>query len=239
MKTAYHIIAGAFNKLGQLGETESLTSYQIAKGVSNLISMAQAFTSYGLPPWNLATHSIPLNLFASDATLVVGSSGLSLVPAYSAFTHYPVKINAAWRQKDGVRQEVKVLSRKDFIGQPNRTFSSAPDYLIWEPMTYRRIQLSLYPLISSEWSSGTLVVDYQYNDTPNDYTTPTTQYPDYPDYWEEALIYNLAVRLAPEYGLSLEDRNILKQEANQALELALSNSTNDSESIYIQPIVRQ
>lgn len=236
MKTAYNIINDAFKKLGAIGETETLNTYQQGTGNKALAAMAHAWTVYGLPPWNMAVDSIPLSNFAANGTLIVGKSGLTVVPTYSSMTNYPVRILNAWKQKSNVREPMMVMARKDFLSQPSQALTAAPQYLLWEPLSWRRIKLSLYPLISTDWTSGTLVIDYQYDNHPtSEYTDPSTEYPDFPDYWDEALIYNLAVRLAPEYGLSIENRNLLKQEAKEALELALSYRTDDTESMYFQP----
>ena len=55
-----------------------------------------------------------------------------------------------------------------------------------------------------------------------------------PPEWTEAVIYGLAVRLAPEYGLSINERQQLKMEAKEAKDLALSFGTEEG-SLYIQP----
>lgn len=57
---------------------------------------------------------------------------------------------------------------------------------------------------------------------------------DFPAYWTEAVIYGLTYRLAPEYGVPLQDRQTLAAEAKRFLDEALEYSTEDS-SLFIQP----
>jgi hypothetical protein len=84
--------------------------------------------------------------------------------------------------------------------------------------------------------------------TPNDSTTEVIlQYQapyedmdssantfDFPAYWMQALIYNLAWALAPEYGIPPTDRNILAQEARYWKEQALSYGSEET-SVFFQP----
>jgi hypothetical protein len=55
-----------------------------------------------------------------------------------------------------------------------------------------------------------------------------------PPEWTEAVIYGLAVRLAPEYGLSINERQQLKMEAKEFKDTALGFGTEEG-SLYIQP----
>jgi hypothetical protein len=55
-----------------------------------------------------------------------------------------------------------------------------------------------------------------------------------PEYWQEALIYGLAHRLSPEFGVPLADRQTLAAEAKRFLDDALEyNETEDS--LFFRP----
>jgi hypothetical protein len=56
----------------------------------------------------------------------------------------------------------------------------------------------------------------------------------FPVEWTEAVIYGLAVRLAPEYGLSINERQQLKMEAKEFKDVALSFGTEEG-SLFLQP----
>ena len=57
---------------------------------------------------------------------------------------------------------------------------------------------------------------------------------DVPEDWYLAVIYKLAVLLAPEWGIPLEDRQSLGKEADKFVDTA-KNNTQDVVSIYFQP----
>lgn len=58
---------------------------------------------------------------------------------------------------------------------------------------------------------------------------------DFPQEWEEALVYNLALKLAPSYGKAKGDNFIeLKNQAKESLAMALGND-NELGSIFIKP----
>jgi hypothetical protein len=60
----------------------------------------------------------------------------------------------------------------------------------------------------------------------------------FPDSWYEAVIYGLAVRLAPEYQIPLDQRQVLKGEAKAAKDIA-EVATQEFASLFFQPQVRR
>lgn len=59
-----------------------------------------------------------------------------------------------------------------------------------------------------------------------DFDTATDE-PDFPQEWYEALKYGLATRLAGEYGITTEDRNALRAEAQKIKDEALGFGTEE------------
>jgi hypothetical protein len=57
---------------------------------------------------------------------------------------------------------------------------------------------------------------------------------DFPPYWTEAIIYGLADRLAPEYGVPLQDRQVLSQQAERFHQTALMFGQEEG-SLFFQP----
>jgi hypothetical protein len=73
---------------------------------------------------------------------------------------------------------------------------------------------------------------------PLEYFSASTDTADFPEEWVSPIIYGLAVRLAPEYGVPLEDRQLLLKEYNMYLENAENNAFEDA-SIFFQPKARE
>jgi hypothetical protein len=91
--------------------------------------------------------------------------------------------------------------------------------------------LSLWPLPDSTSATAyTLQLTYQ---RPFEGFSAAGETPDFPQEWQNALIYNLAVSLAPEFGVPLEDRKLLMQEAEKHLNNALQGSAEEA-SFYFQ-----
>jgi hypothetical protein len=65
-----------------------------------------------------------------------------------------------------------------------------------------------------------------------------TDTPDFPVYWTETLIYGLAHRLAPEYGVSLPDRQDLLQ-TFQRLKADAEGYGDEDGSLYFAPNARR
>jgi hypothetical protein len=57
---------------------------------------------------------------------------------------------------------------------------------------------------------------------------------DFPVYWTQAVVYNLAWSLAPEYGIPPTDRQVLAAEAKYWKDEALSYGSEEG-SFYMQP----
>lgn len=224
MKSAYNIILSAFRKLGQVGETEAITTYQIDAGKAALTSMSAAWMAYGLPPWNTTVQSFAMSLF-STGTGILNSTVATALPV--------VKVLGVYRQKDGQRQPLIFSTRDEILSFPNQNQVSTPTHFYSRPALNNTQELVLYPIPDSSWiATGTLIIDYQFYVA--DIYADTAGQPKFPDFWEEALIYNLAVRLAPEYGLSTLDRATLDKDAQAALKLAL-DFTNEEGSIFLAP----
>jgi hypothetical protein len=92
--------------------------------------------------------------------------------------------------------------------------------------------LSLWPLpTSTEVSAYTLQLTYQ---RPFEGFTAAGETTDFPQEWQNALIYNLAAELAPEYGVPLEDRKMLHGMAEKHLNTALQAGVEEA-SFYFMP----
>jgi hypothetical protein len=80
-------------------------------------------------------------------------------------------------------------------------------------------------------STTVITLDYQ---RPFDDMDATDNNFDFPAYWMQALIYNLAWSLAPEYGTPPTDRGILQKEAMYWKQEALSYGSEEG-SMFLSP----
>ena len=91
--------------------------------------------------------------------------------------------------------------------------------------------MSIYP----QFQAGRNLIVLTYQRPLQDFDA-TGDTPDLPQEGYDALVLALAVRLAPVYGMPVQDRAMLKQDAKDAFDLFLSNEPEEG-SLYVQPVL--
>ena len=136
----------------------------------------------------------------------------------------PLRIIGARRSDtfDGVQIPMNKVSREDYQDQPNKGAASTPVEFYYDAQLEHG---TLYV-----WGTGGSFIHFTYE---RELLKPTamTDILDFPEEWFDALIYNLAVRLAPMYALNPVKRQLLKSEAEQLKFDALSA---DSDEPYME-----
>lgn len=209
------IIKSALRKCGVLakGETPSTEDYSDCSEALN--NVVVRFSTLGMPLWKRIELPVTLLLSQSDYTIA---------------NSLKVKQVILKDTTGGTQYELINKSRFDFNRLPSNT-TGTPVHWSFNP-NLENGTLSLWPKPDSgAVSSKSLVVLYQ---KEFDGFFNSTDTPDFPSYWTDALIYELAVAIAPEYGVPLMDRQQLKSDAKLYLDQAQGYGDEDS-SMYIQP----
>jgi hypothetical protein len=135
------------------------------------------------------------------------------------------------RDSGGVQYDLKNKSEYDFMRLPRNSIG-VPVHYMWQP-SIQGGTVSIWPLTSdaSTVSTKTLQIVYQ---KEFDGFTASTETLDFPAYWTLAIVYKLALLLAPEYGVPITDRQILAKEAKEFWDLAASYGDEDG-GFYVQP----
>lgn len=217
------IITEAFRKIGALGDGETLDATRISIGSGVLNPMVKSFASYGLNIWTLDRVKIPLSYWRGSPSIILGPTG-DFITAYK-----PLKLHECYRIDSDSSVPLIIVSNKDYEDQTNKTSTGTPTLAYYQPFSYYGV-LSLWQVPDSYWEDKEILCVFQRQIADLDNGTDE---PDFPPEWHEALIYNLAVRLAPNYGLPPSDRNILKTEAKEALKLVL-DSDQEEGSYFIK-----
>ena len=218
------IISSALRKVGAISAGQTADSTDISDAGVALNSMLKAFQEEGMPLWAIKEYYIPLTatrqytigigktintpapLKILQATLIDTTQGQNILPM-NIYTHY----------------DYNLLTTQNSTGYPI--------HLMYEPLNGSGV-INLWPTPDT-YSIANRQVRIVYQRPFEDFVA-STDTPDFPSYWTEALIYGLAWRLAPEYGLPLQDRQTLGKEAQFHLEKALSFGTEEG-SFHIQP----
>lgn len=206
------IIAAAMRKIGALAESQSPTSAQLSIGQEALNGLISRFQTLGMPLWKRTQYN--LTLVNGTATYTLGVGQTTNIP-------FPLKLwSAVLRHSSGSVQDMIQVSRDEF-NLLTTSSSGKPVEYTYQPFVNLGV-LKVWPTPDSTTASS-YTMELTYN-TPVYGFTSASETPDFPQEWQLALIYGLAVLLAPEYGLPLQDRSELKKEANTYLEDAMDYS---------------
>lgn len=231
MKTRNEIITDALRKCGALGEKETPTTEQYNAGASALNSLIKAFAADGMQIWKIEQVVKDFSAFTTSAAVTVGV-GKTVVTS-----NVPLKLIGAWRQLTAseLKTPLEIYTRQEYMDIPDPAAEGAPLAVYFQPLKTDG-SLYLWPIPDSTWQAdGRIVLDFQVQYTA---TTAGTDVLDFPDHWEQTLIYSLAQRLAPEYGVSINERNLLTQDSERFRQEALFFS-NEEGSIFLRPTMRR
>jgi hypothetical protein len=174
--------------------------------------------------WVLTIDS-PLTIASANGNAVFFHSSTARMPrplkVYEAWYHTGPYPHTATRLTAVSEEEFKSISQRDTFGTPQ---------VYWyDPQVRDTGYFYLWPLPTQVRDYVKILCQFR---TPA--LTAGTDRPFFPIEWFEALKYNLAVRLAPEFGVPVEERAWLKAEAQQYLAEAESWHDEDTPT-YIQP----
>lgn len=211
------IIEAAYRKIGIPGEGNTLTTTQYTDGAQALNAVIAMAATDGMALWKRTTTLLVPSTSSQEYT-ITGAVKVSQVVLRDT--------------SSGSQYELEPKVLNDFLRLPNST-SGVPVSWIWEP-SITGGTLSIWPNLSDSTtvSSKRLVVTYQKEF--DGFTSTTTDTLDMPAYWTQAIIYAVAVALAPENGVPINDRGILMQESKLYWDKA-SDYGDDDGSLFIQP----
>jgi hypothetical protein len=215
------IINASLRKLGVLAEGDTASSAQLTTGAEALNSLMKALMVKGMPLWNINEYTF---------TTVLNTSVYNIGTGQTLNTPMPMKVMQAYRISNtgGPNIPMEVKSHFDYNLLPQNASPSVPIHLYYQPLaTYGVIKL--WPAPSD--AVTTVTISYQ---RPVEDVTASTDNVDFPAYWTDAIIYSLAWRLAPEYGVPIQDRATMAKEATMFVDEALSFGSEES-SVFMMP----
>lgn len=221
--TRSDIIKAALRKIGALGDWEDPTENQITVAAAAFQPLVKAWQAHGMPVWAIKEQGIACS-FLADGSVEIGIGAEVNVAK-------PLKVFQAFLRRADKDMPVQVYDRTNFNSLTNKTITGIPNIIYYQPLVNTGI-LRCYPRPDADTqANGTMIIHYQAM-----YEDMDTQSDDlgFPSEWSKAVIYQLAVDLAPEYGLSINERQLLKAEAKEAKDDALSFGTEEG-SLFLQP----
>lgn len=220
------LIAGALRIIGAIaqGETPSATLYTEAAEALNML--VKAMQADGMPLWALKKYSITLTA-TGDYTI-----GLSA----TVNTPKPLKIIQAFLRNtsSSVDIPIRIITRQEYELLGNKSSTGNPVQLFYEPLISTGV-IHVHPVPDATVAAAyTLHIIYQ---RPFEDFDATADEPDFPQEYYDCIKFGLADRIAPEHGLSIQERQDLRSRAKELRMEALSFGTEEG-SMYLMADMR-
>lgn len=223
------IIEGALRKLQVLAKGADPDAEDISNGAEALNNLVATYQTDGMQLWKRTELEIALVADQRDYTIGIGQT---------IDEPFPVKMLQAnlVSDSDQTSIDMQILSRFDFNLLPPTAAGSGgqPVNITYQPFVNYGV-VSVWPTPSTAVAlDRTLVITYQ---SPLEYFGATGDTPDFPQQWANALVYGLAVLLADEYGVPIQDKQWLERQADKYYLKALDGAYEDT-TIFFQPTTR-
>lgn len=171
-------------------------------------------------------------LTLTDALDSDAASGNNVV-IFTKLLNRPINITSArYRYNSGIDRVMEIYSRAQFMALPNKSAEGPPTCLFYSPqLNNGRLYLWPTPTDSND------MLDISYQRTLEDFDAAGDN-PDLPQEWLECITYNLAVRIAPSFGISLAKSNPEIIQIAQEAMMDLQSWDFEEGSISIVPSYR-
>lgn len=207
------LIKGAMQIVGALAKGQAPDAEDIADGTRMLNGVLALASADGMPLWKRNVRTIPL---------VSGQRDYLLADVLKVTDVFLQDVN-------GGGYNLMWSSLQDFLDSYSST-ASTPSMWTTDQQIKGTI-LKVWPTASDQTittKSLQIVIQEKF-----DGMFSATDTLDFPSYWTDPIMYQLAVRMAPVYGLPVSDRTALLREAQMYYELA-KDFTPEESSIYFQ-----
>jgi len=186
-RTGTQIIEAARRKLGILAAEESMSSSELADGLDTLNMMLKTWAADGVMYWTMTEGT--LSLTQGTASYSFASGG--------AFTTVPFDMVDMRITRGSNDLQMAEMSREEYFGLPLKTAQGYPTQWFYDR---QRDTGTLYIWPTADASLGTLKFSYRRVIMDVD---AGANHLDLPQEWLEAVVYNLADRIADDYGMDM------------------------------------
>jgi len=186
MTTIRDLVTRSARLIGAIRMGEALTGQEANDALTSLNAMANSWANSELTIYARVRESFPLT---SAASYTIGTG-------QTFNTAKPVKIVYAYTSTGGVDYPLEIISDVQYQQIPIKTIAGWPAYLNYVSGAITGT-IYLYPVPSSAYTLHLLSAK-----ALSAVTLDTVI--ELPAGWEDALAYNTAVRIAPEYGQKID-----------------------------------
>lgn len=169
-----------------------------------------------------------------SSTQITVTSGLASAAAsgnqvftYTTLLYRPLKIHSIRRRgKNGIETPLYPISRQEYFDLSNKTNPGVPNEFYYDPkLNAGKLYIFQAPNDVTVYLRATISRSFDdFDDSDNT--------PDFPQEWIDAIVYNLALRMAPAFGKIAETTAAYGPLASALLE-AVRNYDNETTSIFL------
>jgi hypothetical protein len=221
--TRDQLIAGALRIAGAIAQGETPSATLVTETAEALNMLVKSMQADGMPLWALKKYEVTLTA-TGDYTIGVSQT---------VNTPKPLKVLQAYlhNTSSDVDTPIRVINKQEYEMLGNKTSVGLPNQLYYEPLITTGV-MHVHPVPDATIAAAyTVKIIYQ---RPFEDFDATADEPDFPQEYYDCLKFGLADRIAPEHGLSIQERSDLSRRAKEMRIEALSFGTEEG-SMFFQP----
>jgi len=221
------IINAAFRKIGVSVDGATASSTQLVNAQEALNNVVFSLYAQGMPVWAMTTTSFTpvLGQVAYPVGLGLGVGNLNI--------QAPLKIVQAFSRDNISNTDIpmNIYTQYNYNLLSTKINEGYPVHLWYQPLNQAGT-ITIWPA-PDQYTATNRSIYFVYQRAFDQFDAGTDT-PDFPQVWLEPLIYSLAHRLSPEFGLPLSEQDKLNETASSLVTNALSFGTEEG-SFFIQP----
>lgn len=222
------IVNAAFRKIGVAVDGATASATQLVNAQEALNNLVFSLYAQGMPVWAMTTtHFTPqLGVIAYPVGLTTGTQTNLIIPA-------PLKITQAFTRDNLSNTDIpmNIYTQYNYNLLSTKVNQGYPVHLWYQPQNQTGV-ITIWPA-PDQYTATNRSIYFVYQ-RPFDQFDASTDTPDFPQVWLEPLIYGLAHRLSPEFGVPLSEQDKLNETFNQLVQNALSFGTEEG-AVFLQP----
>lgn len=221
------LIQAAMRKCGALAQGQVPTAEDYTNNTIALNGILAAFQTKGMQLWLRTEITVPLTASTENYSIGVGQT---------INTPFLLKLYAAYLRNTatGQRVDMEIKSAYEWNEIRTNTTSSYPVFVAYTPAINVGI-LNVWP-IPDATAASTYTIRL-IGQSPVDDVNSSADTLEFPKEWHNAIIYELANTIAPEYGVSDMVKNTLEKDAKKWLDMAVDFGADEA-SLFFQPVRR-
>jgi hypothetical protein len=229
------ITTRALRIVGAIGTGETPASSQLTEGAEALNDLCKEYQAYGMPLWKITALTPWAYTATNTYTIGLGSTIAQVAPLKILFARNKNSISTPALYTPMIlvpKMDYYLLGIPDATGRPNQLNYTPPGAPFKGTNLDAEGTIRVYPSPDAYTIANVtceMVCHLPYQDF-----AISTDIPDFPQHWLNAIKWGLAAELSYEYGVNVQERGMLEKRADMHVQQALSFGTEEG-SLWIQP----